>query len=142
MRKLLVPFDGSDDSVRALRHAIGLAREGGQGRIHLVTATEEPVPCGELAEPSTAGCLAELRKQRCEAILAEGRRLLLDAGVEHDEEILIGPVGETLARRAEELGCDAIVMGTRGMSALGNLVLGSVATQVVHFAEIPVTLVK
>ena len=33
-------------------------------------------------------------------------------------------------------------MGSRGMGALGNLVLGSIANQVVHLTEIPVTLVK
>ena len=47
-----------------------------------------------------------------------------------------------LAKRAEELGCDEIIMGTRGMGAIGNLVMGSVATKVVHLAGIPVTLVK
>jgi nucleotide-binding universal stress UspA family protein len=33
-------------------------------------------------------------------------------------------------------------MGTRGMGAIGNLVLGSVATKVIHLTEVPVTLVK
>ena len=40
------------------------------------------------------------------------------------------------------LKCDAIVMGTRGMTVLGNLVLGSVASKVVHLSSVPVTLVK
>ncbi|MDP1900390.1 MAG: universal stress protein [Rubrivivax sp.] len=47
-----------------------------------------------------------------------------------------------LARRADELGCDGIVMGTRGMTAIGSVVMGSVATKVVHAANVPVTLVK
>jgi nucleotide-binding universal stress UspA family protein len=34
------------------------------------------------------------------------------------------------------------VMGTRGMSAIGNLVAGSVATKVIHLTKLPVTLVK
>jgi nucleotide-binding universal stress UspA family protein len=38
--------------------------------------------------------------------------------------------------------CDGIVMGTRGMSAVGNLVMGSVATKVIHLTKLPVTLVK
>lgn len=38
-------------------------------------------------------------------------------------------------RDARENGCDAIVMGTRGMSALGNLALGSVAAKVVHLVD-------
>ena len=47
-----------------------------------------------------------------------------------------------ITRKAEELNCDAIIMGTRGMGALGNLVMGSIATKVVHLTRLPVTLVK
>jgi nucleotide-binding universal stress UspA family protein len=47
-----------------------------------------------------------------------------------------------IANLARRLRCDSIVMGTRGMTALGNLVLGSLATRVVHLAGVPVTLVK
>lgn len=43
---------------------------------------------------------------------------------------------------AKSEGVDVIVMGTRGMGALGNLALGSTATKVVHLADVPVTLVK
>ena len=54
----------------------------------------------------------------------------------------IGSPAETIVRVAREVGADQIVMGTRGLGALGNLFLGSVATPVVRLAEIPVTLVK
>ena len=47
-----------------------------------------------------------------------------------------------IVKRPEELNCDGIVMGTRGMGAIGNLVMGSVATKVVHLTKLPVTLVK
>src|SRR6476620_1498709 len=46
-----------------------------------------------------------------------------------------------IVRVAKAEGVDAIVMGTRGMRALGNLALGSTATKVIHLAEVPVTLV-
>jgi nucleotide-binding universal stress UspA family protein len=62
--------------------------------------------------------------------------------VPYEKEILIGNIAEVIARRADELGCDGIVMGTRGMTAIGGLVMGSVATKVVHAANVPVTLVK
>ena len=45
-------------------------------------------------------------------------------------------------RLAAERGVDCIVMGTRGMNALGGLLLGSVAQRVVHLASVPVMLVK
>jgi nucleotide-binding universal stress UspA family protein len=53
-----------------------------------------------------------------------------------------GPVAETIDRIARETQADQIVMGTRGLGRVRGLLLGSVATQVVHLADIPVTLVK
>ncbi|MCJ9712965.1 universal stress protein, partial [Bordetella hinzii] len=41
-----------------------------------------------------------------------------------------------------EKQCDRIVMGTRGLGAVGGLVLGSVAQKVIHLSPVPVTLVK
>jgi nucleotide-binding universal stress UspA family protein len=57
-------------------------------------------------------------------------------------EILIGDVPKALVAYAEAKGCDGIVMGTRGLGAIGNLVLGSVATKVIHLTRLPVTLIK
>ncbi|MBK7902663.1 MAG: universal stress protein [Proteobacteria bacterium] len=47
-----------------------------------------------------------------------------------------------MARRAAELGCESITMGTHGLSSFGILFMGSVAQRVVHYATVPVTLVK
>lgn len=65
-----------------------------------------------------------------------------EAGVDFTTEVRIGEVAREIAKAADEKGCDAIVMGTRGMGAIGNLVMGSVATKVIHLTKLPVTLVK
>ena len=49
---------------------------------------------------------------------------------------------QEIAALAASGGFNLIIMGTRGISALGNLLLGSTATQVVHLSSVPVTLVK
>jgi nucleotide-binding universal stress UspA family protein len=49
---------------------------------------------------------------------------------------------EVIARVAEEKGCEAIVMGTRGQSELKSLVMGGVGMKVIHLAHVPVTLVR
>ena len=56
-------------------------------------------------------------------------------------EIIVGNPAAVIAKRAEELGCDGIVMGTQGRSAMGSVVMGSVALKVVHLTNLPVTLV-
>lgn len=53
-----------------------------------------------------------------------------------------GPVSAEIIRVARERSVDIIAMGTRGMGALGNLFLGSVAQKVVHLAPVPVLLCK
>ena len=64
------------------------------------------------------------------------------AGVTFTSQVLIGDIPKSIVSCAENLACDGIVMGTRGMSAVGNLVMGSVATKVIHLTKLPVTLVK
>ena len=56
--------------------------------------------------------------------------------------ILIGEIAETITKDASDRHCDMIVMGTRGMGTIGSLLMGSVATKVVHLADVPVALVK
>lgn len=142
MRKLLVPVDGSETSLRALRHAISIAQTNGPVTIHVVSVHEEPIIFGEVSVYVSKEKIAALQRQQAEAPLKVADELLKKAGVEHTTEVLEGPIAATIARHAEQLGCDGIVMGTRGMSALGDLILGSVAIKVLHAAKMPVTLVK
>jgi len=142
MRRLLVPFDGSDNALRALRYAISLAKQNGPVEIYVVTAHDEPDIYGEIAMYVSRGTMADLQRQKSESRLVVAEQVLKEAAVPYEKEILIGNIAEVIARRADELGCDGIVMGTRGMTAIGSLVMGSVAMKVVHAANVPVTLVK
>jgi nucleotide-binding universal stress UspA family protein len=54
----------------------------------------------------------------------------------------VGPVAETIVRQASLNRCDLIMMGTRGMSAVAKLLLGSCASRVVNISPIPVLLVR
>ena len=139
--KLLVGVDGSENALRAVRYAARLARENGPVAIHLVTAHEEPVLYGEIAVYVSAEKVLECQRRISETWLAEAERALQEAGVPYSKEILAGHVPSVIARRADELRCDGIVLGSRGMTAMGNLLLGSVASKVAHIAHVPVTLV-
>ena len=54
----------------------------------------------------------------------------------------VGPAGETIAKFAEAGKFDLLIMGSRGHGALGSLVMGSVATQVLAHCTVPVLLVR
>jgi nucleotide-binding universal stress UspA family protein len=142
MHKLLVPVDGSENALRAVRHAVALAKLMGQASIHLVHAHDEPRMYGEIAVYVPPEKMAALQREHSEAILAAAEPPLRESGVEYTKDVAVGPVPNAIVECAERLGCDAIVMGTRGHSTIGNLLLGSVATKVVHLTQLPVTLVK
>ncbi|MDO5653211.1 MAG: universal stress protein [Brachymonas sp.] len=65
---------------------------------------------------------------------------------EHDIKLktafLVGPPGETIAKYAESGKFDLVMMGSHGKTALGNLVMGSVATKVLANCKVPVLLIR
>lgn len=140
MTRLMVPFDGSDSALAALDHAIERAKAGGE--IIIVHAHEPPIVYGEVALYLPEAKAREMQRQHSEALLRPAIERAVGAGVRFSSEILVGNIARQIVERAEAGGCDGIVMGTRGMGALGNLVLGSIATKVVHLTKLPVTLVK
>lgn len=142
MHKLMVPIDGSDNSTRALQYALKMAKEVGPMQLHLLTVHPEPAVYGEIQVYVTAEKMKEMQDLRSMDLLQPAIGAAKSAGVSFESEIATGDPAVTIAKLADERHCDAIVMGTRGMSAIANLMMGSVATKVVHFSTMPVTLVK
>ncbi len=142
MTKLLVCLDSSECSMRALEHAINLAKHCDSPMLHLVTAIPEPVVYGEIQVYVTRERMIELERQGGREILRTAEERTKKAGVPFESEVLLGDIPRVLVGRAEELACDGIVMGTRGMGPIETLVMGSIAMKVVHLSKLPVTLVK
>ena len=84
----------------------------------------------------------QLHERAGREAMKEARAMLESAGVACEEHLLVGEPGEIIAEVAAREGVDGIVMGTRGLGPVKSLVLGSVATKVIHLAGTPVTLVK
>ena len=141
--RIFVPFDGSRCALRALQHAARLAKGGNDDALlHVAHAHDEPVVYGEIAVYAPREKLERWLREESARILEKAGAALKDAGVRFETHALVGPVAKVLAERAASLGCDAIVMGTHGRTALGNVLIGSTATKVIHYSDIPVTLVK
>jgi nucleotide-binding universal stress UspA family protein len=80
--------------------------------------------------------------EEAEKILGPVSKFLTRHGIEAKSLWKVGPAGETIAKVADSGKFDLVVMGSHGHSALGNLVLGSVATQVLAHCGVPVLLVR
>lgn len=139
--KILLPVDGSAGSAHAARHVAGLATLVPGLEVHLVNV-QPPANDWMVRRMLKAEELADMEREWAEAALGPAREILRSAGLACTEHVVQGEVAQAIARLATELGCDQIVMGTRGQSALSGLLLGSVAIKVLHLAEVPVTLVK
>jgi len=142
VNKILVAFDGSESATRALRYAIEQVAGDPDRSIHLLIAHADLVfypPIGVAIPYETMMKAAD--RESAEA-LAPAEKALKEAGVTFSKEIRRGSPAALIAERAKPEEFAGIVMGTRGMGAVQGLVMGSVATQVVHLAEVPVTLVK
>lgn len=142
MRKFMVPVDGSENSLRAVHYAVSLARDESPAVVFVITVQADPVIYGDAALYIDYAKLEQAQREQSAAILKPAADLLGKAGVRFETEVLRGDAATSIVRRAEELGCDVIVIGTRGMGALASLVLGSTALKVVHHTKLPVTLIK
>lgn len=141
--KILLAVDGSKNSLDAVRSLIDHAGWfKAHPEVHLLYV-HLPVPKVGLfgAGPSKA-TLEKYYREEGEAALSKARKLLDKAGVPHKDAILVGPTAETICEQADAKGCDLIFMGTRGLTAAANMILGSVATKVLHSSKVPVLLVK
>ena len=138
--KLLIPFDGSAAAAHAVAHALHLAEHSADSL--LIVLNVQNVQTLGLSDILPREEIAALGAEASEELLAKPVYQCGVAGVRCAARAEYGPVAETIVRVARETKADQIVMGTRGLGRLQGLVLGSVATQVVHLADVPVTLVK
>lgn len=141
MKSALVPVDGSASALRALTHVVAELRGRPAVQLHLLNVQAPPMHPfpGKLVSPDMID--SELRREG-QRVLEFAQATAQDCGLACSPHVRIGRPAEEIVACAVEHGCDAIVMGTRGMGAVSGLVLGSVANQVVHLAAVPVTLVK
>ena len=80
--------------------------------------------------------------EECEKVLAPVAKFLNRHGINPKSEWKAGHAGESIAKLAQDGAFDLVVLGSHGHSALGNLVMGSVATQVLAHCKVPVLLVR
>ena len=140
MQKILVPVDGSDNALRAVKHAIAVAKSSLVTELHLLHVMES-MPTYVHAYFSVDD-IQKIEASAAEEILQSAKRLCDEATVPYVSHTRAGAIAQTIAACTDELQCNTIIMGTRGMSAITNLIIGSITTKVIHLVSVPVTLVK
>jgi nucleotide-binding universal stress UspA family protein len=141
--KLLLAVDGSDSAVRATQEIIETAELYKEApEVELVTVHLPVPPIGGFSGVVVTRDMIEgYYREEGEKALAPSRQLLDAARIKYTPHILVGDIAPTLVEHAEKSGSQMIYMGTRGRTAIANLVVGSVPTKVLHLAQVPVVLV-
>jgi nucleotide-binding universal stress UspA family protein len=139
--KALVPVDGSGASERTVRHVISLVKAREPIEVHLVNVQEkaDELMLGRFLKH------AEIKRNQLQhgaAALQGAKRLLERAGIKYHEHVMIGDPAEKIATFAKRGRFDKIIMGTHGHTGMTAMLMGSVATKVLHRSTVPVTLVK
>ncbi|MDD3763916.1 MAG: universal stress protein [Nevskiales bacterium] len=142
MYHVLLPFDGSAHSENALQHVIAMKQHCGSLKVTLVCIAELPYMHGDAVTVSMTDNIGHNLIDNARRTLAGAQERLEAAGVEVDTYVEADDPARAIAEQAETRQCDAIVMGTRGLGRISELVLGSVAYKTVHLTKIPVTLVQ
>jgi nucleotide-binding universal stress UspA family protein len=139
--RVLIPVDGSDRSLAAVRYVIdALAPADADLDIHVLNV--QPALPSAAASFIDSGIIRDFHRDEGAKALGPARQLLDKAGVRHTDNTAVGEPAETITAYAEQQGCAGIVMGTRGLGSATGLLLGSVAHKVLQLSTVPVTLVK
>ncbi len=138
--KILVPVDGSKESICACKWACTVA-QGTGAAIYLLHVVDLNLKMTSFDRVSMSGYIPESIKKQGEELLANYRRqmprdiavnLILKAGSPH----------QTIVNITEQTYPDWIIMGSRGASNLKEIVMGSVSQYVLHHVSCPVMIVK
>jgi nucleotide-binding universal stress UspA family protein len=135
---LLVPFDGSDHSKKALVRAAQLAKQESAR----ITALYVIPRYEEMVEFFRTDAIQKSLRQEAEKVIAEARRIAQDAGVLLATEIRDGHSADEIVKTAGSREADLIMMGTHGWRGVNEAIIGSTTARVITESPIPVLVVK
>jgi nucleotide-binding universal stress UspA family protein len=139
--KILLPVDGSDISLEAVRCAVRLVRDGLRASVVLANV-QEPASLYEMLVAHDAEVLAQISTEAGLHAMMQAEEVLQHAGIVYEREVAKGDPAHALIDILERYGCDLVVMGARGQGTLRSALLGSVSHEVLHAAGVPVMIVK
>ena len=137
-KKILIPVDGSDYSLRAAEAGGDLASTTG-AEIFLVHCHRQ-FP-SVLGEPYYQKTVSRILKEANE-LLEPFRKIFEQKDVPCTERLMEGPPRQAIPDVARHEECDLIVIGSRGLSDLEGLFLGSVTHRVLRVAPCPVLVIR
>jgi nucleotide-binding universal stress UspA family protein len=140
--KILIPVDGSPNAERAVDYVIAnVAKLKAVPEICLLNV-QWKLAAGNVKLFIAQETINDYYREQGAEALQQARAKLDAAGLAYTYHISVGSPAEAVVQYAQEHHIDQIVMSAHGQNTLSTFLLGSVASKVIHLAEIPVVLVK
>lgn len=133
MHDVIVPIVSASDAPWAASQAISLHRSDPATRVHLLNV-QRPLP-RHVSQFFNRNDLRDFHHESGMRVLAPAMRMLDEAGVPHEDQVLVGHPAETIVEFAERLGCRQVVVDAPATGVLSMLGLGSIGSQVRHLMD-------
>ena len=139
--KILLAVDGSSYTKKMLAYLTTHDELFGANNDYTVLTVQPALPPRARAAVGKA-FVDNYYSEESEKVMAPVSKFLVRHGINAKSSWKVGPAGETIAKFADAGQFDMVIMGSHGHGSLGNLVMGSVATQVLSHCKVPVLLVR
>lgn len=137
-KKILLAVDGSAHSMRAAEHAIELAKLVPDSHIVVLYVVDSKTSRADVLRNLDTEGIAELRQRKMMSVEKNAK----EAEVSYEIKIIRGEPGPSIVSYTNEHQFDIVLIGSRGLNALQEFVLGSVSHKVAKRAKCPVMIVK
>lgn len=138
--KILVPVDGSDGAIKAANYARGIA-EKFKSAITLLHVIEHPGYLLSGTNNLPESVIQDMEKNG-DQVLAEALNVFADFEGRVSTKLDYGHAGIKITELSKEYSYSLIVMGSRGLSGVKQLLMGSVSNYVLHYAQCPALIIK
>ena len=139
--KILLAVDGSSFTKKMLAYLTTHDELFGSGNDYTVLTVQPALPPRARAAVGK-DVVDNYYVDETEKIMGPVFKFLARHDISAKSSWKVGPAGETIAKFADSGKFDLLIMGSHGHGTLGNLVMGSVATQVLASCKVPVLLVR
>ncbi|MEW5920929.1 MAG: universal stress protein [Bacillota bacterium] len=141
MKKILMATDGSEHSEKTIAETIRLAGSM-EGEVTVITVMEEAPNLAYIVPSDVITQIKVNYEQSSKTILTRAEQKFKEKGIEVKTILVSGHPADEICRVAKEGNFDIVVLGSRGMSGIKELFLGSVSNKVAHCAKPSVYIVK
>jgi nucleotide-binding universal stress UspA family protein len=136
--KIAVAIDGSDNALRAAKHAITLVQYLPEAHLEVIYVSDFNKAKDERLLSQSPESLTLKREQKVQPIL----ELAKDVGVKTKITMLKGNPSQEIIKYVNSEEIDQLVIGSRGLNTFQEMVLGSVSHKVMKHVNCPITIVK